>query len=932
MRLGKPATEIPLRFFLIVSFLLQTLTAVGLVGYLSLRNGQRAIDSLANELMSEAGQAIEQHLDTYLATPQHINRINASAAELGLLDLQDFEATGQYFWQQIQTFDVSYIGYSLATGEFAGAGYFYDTENASTDEVSEDTNWLGYTYSTDDRGNRVDVIGIDPYKPHTEAWYRNTVAAQKPVWSQVYSWDNFPEIIAVSVTQPLYDAADNVVAVLYTDLLLSQISQFLQTVDISPSTKVFVIERSGLMIANSEAEPMFRPTDGGVERLSALESRDRLTQLTAQHLQTQFGDFRNVEGEQSLRIALRNPESSARQRHLVQVIPWQDALGLDWLVVIAVPEQDFVGQIQANTRTTVLLCLATLAGAIAIGLLSTRWIANPIAKLTYASQAIASGELDQTVTSRGISELRILAISFNQMAAQLRQSFSQLSETNEMLEQRVARRTSQLHEAKEAADGANQAKSDFLARVSHELRTPLNGILGYAQILGRDSAATLRQTEGLNVIRQCGQHLLMLINDILDISKIEARKLELQPQAFPFPLFLESIVQLCRLKAKVQSIEFVYCADSELPAGIYADEVRLRQVLINILNNAVKFTERGSVTFTVSVLDRLSVDAQTQDEPLETSVILRFQVDDTGIGIASEQLERIFLPFEQLDRSTRPQDGTGLGLAISQRLLQHMGSEIEVVSTPSKGSRFWFDLTVPETPNLARASSDLRRPSPIGYSGERRRILVIDDRWENRSVVRHLLQPLGFEVLESDLTAAEFEQAIAINRAAPPHLVILDPTRSVDEAAQVLALFKTATAVIIASSTSTSAIDNPGQYDGFLLKPIRSEELLELLRQKLELTWQYSDPIQPRTPSRLSYASRYPVPPADELALLHQAACVGDIRAVAQEALRLEQTDAIYGPFAQHLLSLVDSLDEQGILTLLKQDKLKQHNKSKLDI
>lgn len=462
-----------------------------------------------------------------------------------------------------------------------------------------------------------------------------------------------------------------------------------------------------------------------------------------------------------------------------------------------------------------------------------------------------------------------------------------------------------LAQAKEAAEAASFAKSEFLANMSHELRTPLNGILGYAQILQRSKHLQEDERSRIDVIYQCGSHLLTLINDILDLSKIEAQKVELIPTDFHFPAFLQGVAEMCRIRAELKNINFHYQLASELPVGIHADEKRLRQVLINLLSNAIKFTDTGSVTLTISYASEGKI---------------RFEVRDTGIGIVREKHQTIFQPFEQAGDNRRQTEGTGLGLAISQKIVELMGSNIQVQSEIGIGSIFWFDVNLPEADEWVKTSQADDYGQIIGIKDCRPKVLVVDDKWENRSVIANLLGPIGFEVAEASDGEEGWQKVLEFQ----PDLVLTDLLMPELDGFGLIKCIRESEAfkdiMIIVSSASVFESDRHRSLEmggnDFLPKPVQATELFQKLRQHLHLEWVYEEQKTVSQPERDN--TTLIAPPTAEIETLYELVMKGNFKGIIKQAALLEQMDQKYIPLAKKLHQLAKEFQDQEILALIQ--------------
>lgn len=591
--------------------------------------------------------------------------------------------------------------------------------------------------------------------------------------------------------------------------------------------------------------------------------------------------------------------------------------GPDWYFVTAYPKSLLSGFAIESARFVLLAGLAAFAVEVLLlfSVLNKK-VAQPLNELIKASDRVAEGNFDVQLDDQRRDEVGRLAHSFKSMVSQLQSSFV-------VLEQRVAERTAELKTAKEGADSANRAKSEFLANMSHELRTPLNGILGYAQILQRSNSLSEKELKGVGIISQCGSHLLNLINDILDLSKIEARKMELHPNEFHFLSFLHGVGEICRIRAEEKEIQFEFLPEPDLPEGIIADEKRLRQVLLNLLGNAIKFTDSGKVSLVVKSQPIEGAIAASSKASFPPTRRFRFQVIDTGVGMSAEQITKVFNPFEQVGSAKKQGEGTGLGLSISRKIVSLMGGELEATSKPDAGSMFWFDVELPEGNNWIETAHQQTHGKVIGYEGSRKTILVIDDGWENRSILVHLLDPLGFEVIEAEDGQVGLAKAIATN----PDLIITDLAMPVmdgltflEQLRQIPELAKTS--VLVSSASVSLASQHKSAQagsDDFIPKPVQAESLFAALEKHLNLIWQYEQPTKQKKDTDKQREGHLIAPDAETLLRFYTLAGNGDIFGLADEAKQLGNVQPKLKPFCQHLVNLADNFEIPPIQAFIEQ-------------
>ncbi|HVY04578.1 MAG TPA: transporter substrate-binding domain-containing protein [Burkholderiales bacterium] len=463
--------------------------------------------------------------------------------------------------------------------------------------------------------------------------------------------------------------------------------------------------------------------------------------------------------------------------------------------------------------------------------------------------------------------------------------------------------------ARAEAEAANRSKDQFLANMSHELRTPLHAILGYADLMRGGTLPDPSRREAVATIATSGRHLLSLINDLLDLSRIRSGHLELNPAPVQLAVLFEEIAAMVRVEAHRKGLSFHLDAAAGLAQTVEADGKRLRQILLNLLGNAIKFTDTGGVTLIAEAV-------ALEDAKIE----LRVLVQDTGVGIAAGDKGRIFAPFEQATEGLKQESGVGLGLAITRELARLMGGEVEVESQPGHGSQFRFIVALP----VVEVAQEPRKAGlpVVGYRGARRSVLVVDDQEENRRLLQQLLDPLGFIVL----LARGGEEAVASARANRPDLVVMDLRMPDMDGVAAARLIRRSPGlermVIVAASASSADLDRaaaePATFAACLRKPFETMDLLDAIRKPLGLEWLYEESPPPVSDASAEARAGDADPPKAALEELLDLVRMGKLVRVEQLALELEHRDARYGSFSRRVYALARGFEEDRLVEMLE--------------
>jgi signal transduction histidine kinase len=713
----------------------------GLTGGLSWLNAQKSVYELTAKLQDEISSGILLELKTYLAAPQLATRISNDAVQLGQLSLQDMPSLERYLFTQLTQFkSVSGIWIGTEQGSYRSVNRRGELRLQSSDGWDEGK---VYDYKLNGMGDRGALLESFIRPPAQRMkWYEAAVTDRKPTWSEIFQTTDDQDL-SLNASFPIYDPeTGELLGVASAGVVLSKINAFLKNLQVSESGLVFVVEDDGKLVGTSASQPVYNRFQGKgdtvrLERINAADSRDPLIKATAQFLIKRYGDFTRVIADQRLNF-INNGD-----RNFVKVVPFRDELGLDWLIVVVVPENDFMAQINTNTRTTFWLCAGAVLGTLLLGVIGSNWVAQPLLRLSRASRAIAEGDLYQRIPEQNpIKEMQVTAHAFNQMAERLTASFEQIEAANANLEGQVSDRTAQLVQAVEELERLNRIKDDFLSTVSHELRTPMSNIKLSTQmleinlkrlgLLDSESSAIPRYFQ---ILKEEGQREINLINNLLDLSRLNAKNDPIIPTAIHLNAWLPKLVKPFIERADSQEQAFYLEVADHLPT-LTTDLFKLERILNELLNNACKYTPPGSkIIMSARVTEMTDNEgmqetadncenggSQSSHDPLTYSSVqapatlrasalkhpqgvasrhpqelalkdcLRLSVSNSGVEIPPEEHHRIFDKFYRIPSSDPwKHGGTGLGLALVKGLVERLQGKITVRSAEGQ-TTFTVDL------------------------------------------------------------------------------------------------------------------------------------------------------------------------------------------------------------------------------------------------
>ena len=820
----------PLRRLLAASLVLLALVPALLVLALLVRASSQATQDLGGRILTQVAANVQTGTEAHVQLAhdvvgalfaERLQGAELDRARAWLREPAKFEA--MVFALTRQSPDVSVFHIGNLNGEYFGLRAQADGSARVEVRVPNGSGRVVYKAAFPGDRRLVETESRN-FEPRSTPWYAGAVSAKGRVFTPVQVSADRTQLM-VSLSQPVYDPDGGVAGVIGADLALNHLADLIRTQHISARGAAYVVDEKGLLVASSAGDTLFDRTS--LQRASPAQSANNVIRTSFTALQAIWAN--RTADTVATDTRLQRLEQDAGDALLMVQRPFGEAQGLRWTLVVAAPESDFTGDVARAQRQSLVVMGVLIALAVLIAFVIAQALGRRMHGLTLAAEQLGRGEVPQVDSRTRIAEVHQLSRVLHESGGQLHAYRAQveadaraLHEANETLEARVEQRTAELAASREEALGAVRAKAAFLATMSHEIRTPLNGVVGMSTLLA-ETPLDAEQRDYLQTIRLSSDQLLAVINDVLDFSKIESGKLELEIEPVSVRGAVEEACDIAASRAREKGLELIVDVPEHgpgaVPDAILGDITRLRQVLINLINNAVKFTAHGEVAVHVR-----NLEAEAQPG----RCLLEFRVTDTGIGIPPDRVNSLFEAFTQVDASTtRKYGGTGLGLAICKRIVEIMGGRIGVESTPGRGSTFWF--TVPAQPTRLERTTDVLQAGVLMG----RHVLIVDDHATNVRILNRQLQLWGMNAT----TCASGAEAIAWAQqaAGPPDLVVTDMHMpemdgvEVARALKAMAGWRDVPIVLLTSGFMPSADDSGRLFTARLLKPARQNQLFETL-------------------------------------------------------------------------------------------------------